>query len=63
MIQGEEITDSTVREQEADPHERHEHLELIKPQGGKSVAEMIANNLAAVEEQAEAAGPADPRAT
>ncbi len=27
-------------------------LELIKPQGGKSVAETMANNLAAVEEQA-----------
>lgn len=50
LIQGEEITDKF----ESKPiHMNASNVfELIKPQGGKSVAETMANNLAAVEEQA-----------
>ena len=40
----------------AGPHERDEHQEAIEPQGGKTVAEAIENNLRAVEEQAKRTG-------
>jgi hypothetical protein len=54
LIQGEEITDKF----ETKPiHMNASNVqELIKPQGGKSVAETMANNLAAVEEQARRLG-------
>ncbi len=54
LIQGEEITDKF----ESKPIHMNASnvLELIKPQGGKSVAETMANNLAAVEEQARRLG-------
>lgn len=50
LIPGEEITDKF----ESKPiHMNASNVaELIKPQGGKSVSEVISNNLAAVEEQA-----------
>src|SRR3954451_13694597 len=54
LIQGEEITD---RFEEKPIHMNASNvLELIKPQGGKSVAEVMTNNLAAVEEQAKRLG-------
>jgi hypothetical protein len=50
MIQGEEITD---RFEKKPVHMNATNLlELIRPQGGKSVVETMTNNLAAVEEQA-----------
>ena len=54
LIQGEEITDQF----ETKPIHMNASnvLELIKPQGGKSVVETMANNLAAVEEQARRLG-------
>jgi hypothetical protein len=54
LIQGEEITDKF----ESKPIHMNANnvLELIKPQGGKSVAETMANNLAAIEEQARRLG-------
>ena len=54
LIQGEEITD---RFEKKPIHMNATNvLELIKPQGGKSVAETMANNLAAVEEQSRRLG-------
>jgi hypothetical protein len=54
LIQGEEITDGFERKP---IHMNATNvLELIKPQGGKSVAEVMANNLAAIEEQARRLG-------
>ena len=54
LIQGEEITD---RFETKPIHMNASNvLELIKPQGGKSVVEVMANNLAAVEEQARRLG-------
>ena len=54
LIQGEEITD---RFEKKPIHMNASNLlELIKPQGGKSVAETMTNNLAAVEEQAKRLG-------
>jgi hypothetical protein len=54
LIQGEEITDRF----EAKPIHMNASnvLELIKPQGGASVVEVMANDLAAVEEQARRLG-------
>ena len=54
LIQGEEITDHF----EAKPIHMNASnlLELIKPQGGKSVVETMANNLAAVEAQSRRLG-------
>jgi hypothetical protein len=54
LVQGEEITDRFERKP---IHMNATNvLELIKPQGGKSVAETMANNLAAVEEQSKRHG-------
>ncbi|WP_435011580.1 PHP domain-containing protein [Tundrisphaera lichenicola] len=54
LIQGEEITD---RFESKPIHMNASNVqELIKPQGGKSVPEVMANNLAAVEEQARRLG-------
>jgi hypothetical protein len=50
LIQGEEITDRF--EQKPVHMNASNLLELIKPQGGSSVAEVMTRNLAAVEEQA-----------
>lgn len=50
MIQGEEITDRF--EQKPIHMNATNLLELIRPRGGGSVVEVMANNLAAVEEQA-----------
>jgi hypothetical protein len=54
LIQGEEITD---RFEKKPIHMNASNvLELIKPQGGKSVVEVMTNDLAAVEEQAKRLG-------
>ncbi len=54
LIQGEEITDAFKRKP---IHMNASNLlETIKPQGGKSVADTMANNLEAVEEQAKRLG-------
>jgi hypothetical protein len=54
LIQGEEITD---RFEKKPIHMNATNvLELIKPQGGKSVSEVMANNLAVVEEQSRRLG-------
>ena len=54
LIQGEEITDRFERKP---IHMNASNvLELIQPRGGKSVPEVMANNLAAVEEQARRLG-------
>jgi hypothetical protein len=54
LMQGEEITDKL----DAKPIHINatNHLEVIKPQSGKNVPEIIANNLALVEEQARRLG-------
>lgn len=54
LIQGEEITDKF----ESKPIHMNASnlLELIKPQGGKSVVEVMTNDLAAIEEQAKRLG-------
>ncbi|AMV36046.1 PHP domain-containing protein [Planctomyces sp. SH-PL62] len=54
LIQGEEITD---RFESKPIHMNATNLlELIKPQGGRSVPEVMANNLAAIEEQSKRLG-------
>ncbi|WP_206107609.1 PHP domain-containing protein [Paludisphaera rhizosphaerae] len=54
LIPGEEITD---RFEKKPIHMNASNVaELIKPQGGKSVAEVMSNNLAAVDEQAKRLG-------
>jgi hypothetical protein len=54
MIQGEEITDHF--EKKPIHMNASNVLERIEPRGGKSVVEVMANNLAAVEEQAQRLG-------
>lgn len=60
LIQGEEITDNFVRVEKLDKLPVHLNatnlLETIKPQGGDSVAEVIENNVRAVDAQAKRTG-------
>ena len=54
MIEGEEITDRFKGERNHEVHMNAANLgELVKPQGGASVEEVIANNLRVVREQEE----------